>query len=260
MKQLTLFCLLFHAYFYAQAQINYLQNEKGKRFKPNILKANLGALALQAASVQYEMLLPQNFSLCIGARHRPNGGLPYKKYFTNRVKDSPELMHMVNMLQFSSTSITPELRYYFSKKNIAEGFYLGVLYKYDTYQLAYKNANITLANGMPLTVNFLGKYTNSGFGFQAGGQIINKHNFVTDWWLVSGIVNKTKTYLGTTSENFNMTQEELNAFQANYSDIRLHGGYFFKNANVIANNQELAVQNTSIGFGARIGLCLGYKF
>ena len=109
--------------------------------KRKVLKVNLSAAALGAATLQYETVLGKRFSLALGAGYRPKKGIPYFQYVDKYITYGDEKVEYIsfdNVRKEAATigilHVTPEVRFYFGKKQAPIGTYLSVFAKYNSYR------------------------------------------------------------------------------------------------------------------------------
>lgn len=115
---------------------SFAQEERRK-----VLKVNLSAAALGAASVQYEAVFGKRFWLALGAGYRPKSLFPYaknlEKYF-DFADSRIDYISFDNVKKAESKigmfHITPEMRYYFGSKDVPIGTYLSIFAKYNNIQ------------------------------------------------------------------------------------------------------------------------------
>lgn len=115
---------------------SFAQEEKRK-----VLKVNLSAAALSAVTVQYEVVFGKRFSLALGAGYRPKKGIPYVQYFDKYINygdDKVDYISFDNVRKEAATiglfHFTPEIRFYFGKKQAPFGTYLSVFAKYNNFK------------------------------------------------------------------------------------------------------------------------------
>ncbi|MBP6686866.1 MAG: hypothetical protein KA160_03325, partial [Lacibacter sp.] len=103
--------------------------------KMNIVKVNLMALGLKNYSFQYERVLSKHVSVALGVRTMPMNGLPLKSTIIDIVgEDDPQITQTINDLKVGNFAITPEVRFYLSKKGYGRGFYVAPYYRYATFK------------------------------------------------------------------------------------------------------------------------------
>jgi hypothetical protein len=106
-----------------------------------VLKISLSAAAMGAATVQYERVFGKHFSVALGAGYRPKTVIPFikevDKYITF-ADDKVEYISFDNVRKETSKvglfHVTPEIRFYFGKKQAPIGTYLSVFGKYNDYK------------------------------------------------------------------------------------------------------------------------------
>lgn len=108
----ALFGLLVSTQIFAQEKEN-----KSKELN-NIVKINLGSIAVKNIALQYERAVGKKISVAMGVRFQPYGTIPFKSVIEDQV-DEPDVK--VGDMKLGNIAISPEFRYYFGKKGI-EGF------------------------------------------------------------------------------------------------------------------------------------------
>lgn len=102
--------------------------------KKNIIKLNLMALPLKNFSFQYERVLSKHVSLALGVRTMPSSSLPFQSTFIS-IADVTDQQTIDNLAAFktSNFALTPELRFYLSKKGYGRGLYIAPYYRYAKF-------------------------------------------------------------------------------------------------------------------------------
>jgi hypothetical protein len=115
---------------------SFAQEERHK-----VLKVNLSAVALGTATAQYEFFFGKCFSLALGASYRPKKGIPYVQYFDKYITYVDKKVNYINFdnlikeeASIGLFNFTPEIRYYFRKKQGLFGTYLSVFAKYNNFR------------------------------------------------------------------------------------------------------------------------------
>ncbi|MFN3488777.1 MAG: DUF3575 domain-containing protein [Emticicia sp.] len=115
---------------------SFAQEEKRK-----VLKINLSAAALGAATVQYERVLGKRFSLALGAGYRPKSLFPYAKDLEKYVDFADGKIDYISFDNVKKAEskigmyhITPEMRFYFGRKQAPIGTYLSLFAKYNDFK------------------------------------------------------------------------------------------------------------------------------
>jgi Protein of unknown function (DUF3575) len=115
---------------------SFAQEERRK-----VLKINLSAAALGAATVQYERVFGKHFSLALGAGYRPKSVIPFIKEIDKYITiadDKVDYISFDNVRKETSKvglfHVTPEMRFYFGKKQAPLGTYLSFFGKYNDFK------------------------------------------------------------------------------------------------------------------------------
>lgn len=100
---------------------------------PNFVRFNFLALLAGKVSIEYERLLSERIGLGVSLSVKPKSDLTFKSTIIDIVNDQ-ELNTLMNNFKTSSTSITPELRIYFSNRGHARGFYMAPFLQYSNFK------------------------------------------------------------------------------------------------------------------------------
>jgi hypothetical protein len=151
----------------------------------NILKANLTGLLLRNYGAQYERVLSHRVSVGLSFRYMPEGPIPFKSTIINNLEDTDqETIDQINSLRLSSMAITPEVRFYLSKKGWGRGFYLAPFYRYASHEVNNVNVEYEDAVSGPSTIAMTGKMSSNTGGLLIGAQWDIGTNLVLDWWII----------------------------------------------------------------------------
>ncbi len=80
--------------------------------------------------LQYERVTGLNQSFAIGFGISPNEPLPFKSYAVDAAGDNEEAKSAVESMRFTKFTLTPEYRFYISKKGAPKGFYIANFCRY----------------------------------------------------------------------------------------------------------------------------------
>lgn len=115
---------------------SFAQEEKRK-----VLKINLSAAAMGAATVQYEAFFSKHFSFALGAGYRPKSLFPYVKDLEKYIDYADGKIDYISFdnvkkaeVKIGMYHITPEIRFYFGRKQAPIGTYLSVFAKYNNFR------------------------------------------------------------------------------------------------------------------------------
>ena len=158
-----------------------------------ILKINLSAVALGAATVQYEAVFGKRFSFALGAGYRPKRGIPYVQYFDkyfNYVDNKVGYISFDNVRKEAATigliNFTPEFRFYFGKKQALFGTYLSVFAKYNDFRGALPVFIDTDYKGVPVRLELPvdTKLKTATAGIMLGHQFRLGNHFAFDCYVI----------------------------------------------------------------------------
>ncbi|MBC7913903.1 MAG: DUF3575 domain-containing protein [Pyrinomonadaceae bacterium] len=114
------------------ASATVAQSRKDTLATKNLVKINLSSLALRNFSFQYERKVASRLSVALGVRVMPEGNIPFKDRISD-LADDPDITKRLNEFETGNWAITPELRWYISRKGAPRGFYLAPFARYSKY-------------------------------------------------------------------------------------------------------------------------------
>lgn len=221
----------------------------------NMIKVNLTSLPLKQYALQYERVLSRKFSFALGVRVMPESTLPFKNAILNAVGDDPDTRDVLETFQMSNMAITPEFRFYLSKRGYGRGFYLAPFYRYASYKTSQLEFDYDDGGGGTETINMTGKLTSNTGGLLLGAQWPLGKRLILDWWILgphygagNGLFSGVSTQTMTPAE-----QDDLRT-QLEDIDIPLTN----KTVVVTANGASLELDGPWAGI--RAGFSLGIRF
>ncbi len=222
----------------------------------NFVKLNLTGIALKNYSIQYERVLNRKFSAAIAFRTMPMGKLPFHKQIADAVgDDDPETKNTIANAEIGNFAITPEFRFYLSKKGYGRGFYIAPFYRFakfksDKISFTYEN-NV----GQKNTIDLAGDVTANTGGILLGIQGTLGKAVVLDIWLLGPHYGGGNgNFSGTTK--IPMTASEQQDLRQELEDIDLP--LTNKTINVTANGATVKLDGP--WGGIRSGISLGFRF
>ncbi len=222
----------------------------------NFIKVNLTAIALKNYSLQYERTLSRKFSFAVAFRTMPSTTIPFKNQIINAVgTDDPDTKQTIDDLRLSNTAITPEIRFYLSKKGYGRGFYVAPFYRYATFKTNNLVFNYEDSSNNTNTINLNGKLNSNTGGLLFGVQSYLGKRLCLDLWLLgphygSGIGN----FNGVSSTPLSPDQQNDLRQQLEDFDIPLTN----KTVTVTSNSASLKLDGP--WGGIRTGISLGVRF
>ncbi len=100
--------------------------------EPNLIKFNALPLVIGKFTVEYERLLTDRISVGAEVAFRPSNLLPFRSFIEGRIDDD-DVRDIVRNFRSTSFSITPEARFYTSRREAFTGFYVAPYLRYATY-------------------------------------------------------------------------------------------------------------------------------
>lgn len=243
---LSVFSLLFSTAMLAQPSVS----QKG-----NILKLNLTALPLKQYSLQYERVLNRKISLAAGFRLMPSTGLPFKQLILDNAANDPDTRDAIESFRISNIAITPELRFYLSKRGYGRGFYIAPFYRYARYTSNRMRFTYDDGSGGTGTIDLNGKLTTNTGGILLGSQWNLGKVVVLDWWILGPHYGSgTGVFTGVSSQALSPAEQDDLRSQLNDIDIP----FTTTTVNVTANSASLKLDGPWAGI--RAGFSLGVRF
>lgn len=229
--------------------------EKGEQ-KMNMIKFNLMGIALKNYSFQYERVMNKHISLALGVRFMPNGSLPMKDKIIELADiTDPDAVSTFNKLKVSNTAITPEIRFYLSKKGYGRGFYIAPYYRYASFKSDELPFDYTNASNQTNTINMKGDIKTHSGGLMFGAQWFLGKSVTLDWWIVGAHYGSNKgTFVGTTTTK--LSTEEKADLQATLDDLSIPVGTLKS----VVSDYGATINLSGPWAGVRAGLTLGIRF
>ena len=226
---------------------------KGNKPAKNFLKVNLLNIAIRNYSFQYERALSKRFSIALGYRLMPEGGIPLLSTIENAAGIKEEdVKDALRDVKIKNMAITPELRLYVGKKGYGRGFYLAPFYRYAVYETGRLPIKV---DDDKKTINLSGKLTTNTFGLQLGAQWMLSKRISLDWWIIGPQFGTHKSeFTGAQDEEFTESeQQDIDNFFNDFSLPNL-------NLKTKRDNNSITVSTSGPWAGIRAGLCLGVRF
>ncbi len=249
--------------FAAVAQAQSLDKTSGKSEgksektgeKKNIVKVNLMALPLKNFSFQYERVLSKHISLALGVRTMPSSGLPFQSTFVS-IADVTDQQTIDNLAAFktSNFALTPELRFYLSKKGYGRGFYIAPYYRYAKFGSEELPVEYT-SGSTSATIRLKGDIATHNAGLMFGAQWKLGKAVSLDWWILGAHYGQSSgTLTGTPSQA--LTQQEQTDLQSEIESLDIPLTKI--RAEVTANSAKAIFDGPWAGI--RSGLTIGIRF
>ena len=221
----------------------------------NLIKVNLTAILLKNYSFQYERILSRKVSIAIGYRTMPSSILPFQSTIIKLAGDDPDTQEQIRNFKLSNTAITPEIRFYMSKKGYGRGFYFAPFYRHGTYngsnlKFSYSNGLAGIENSIQMS----GKLSGNSYGLMLGAQWALGKHVSLDWWIIG-------PHYGTGNGEFKgiATKPLSNEEQANLKQTLEDLNIPLTKKTVTVNSAGAIVNLDGPFGGVRAGLLLGIR-
>lgn len=223
--------------------------------KKNIIKLNLMALPLKNFSFQYERVLSKHVSLALGVRTMPSSTLPFQSTFIS-IADVTDQQTIDNLTKFKTGNfaLTPEVRFYLSKKGYGRGFYIAPYYRYAKFSSEELPVEYTSGN-TTATIRLKGDVATHNAGLLFGAQWKLGKAVSLDWWILGAHYGQSNgTLTGTPSQA--LTQQEQTDLRSEIESLEIPLTKI--KAEVTANSAKAIFDGPWAGI--RSGLTLGIRF
>ncbi|MBP6335537.1 MAG: DUF3575 domain-containing protein [Bacteroidia bacterium] len=234
------------------------QAQKSMIVGGNVIKFNITAAALSHYSLQYERVTGLNQSFAIGFGISPDESLPFKSAAMDAAGDNEDAKSAIESMKFTKFTITPEYRFYISKKGAPKGFYVATFARYTN--MTTKNTyEYTPSSGKLHFMEVEGSFKGYGAGAMIGLQWLLGSNITLDWWIVGPFIGVMDSqFTGTDADTSDpLTDQDRADLEQDIESIELP--LWELDAEITGNNAVVDVKGPF--YGARfLGLCLGFRF
>lgn len=246
MKKLVFFLLLLPMFAGAQSLIG----------GSNIIRWNLGSLALKNYHFTYERALTRNISLSLSYRTMPKGDVPFRSQLEKAIESSD--INFSNF-QMGNTAWTFEGRFYLGKGKM-KGFYLAPYLRFATFDLSApvkytytSTSGPTAGQTFSKEANFTGKVKSVSPGLMIGWQIQLATKFVLDLQIIGGHYGHSDGDLNFAAA---LSNDEVTALKQNIDKIKADP---FKFTSTV-NNSGAQIRTDGPWAGIRSNIGIGFRF
>lgn len=223
--------------------------------KKNIVKVNLLALPLKNFSFQYERVLTKHLSLALGVRTMPSSALPFQSSFIS-IANITDQQSIDNISKFKTGNfaLTPELRFYLSKRGYGRGFYIAPYYRYAKFISEELPVEYT-SGSATASIRLKGDIATHNAGLLFGAQWKLGKAVSLDWWILGAHYGQSSgTLTGTPSQALTQQEQTDLRSQIESLDIPLTN----IKAEVTTNSAKAIFDGPWAGI--RSGITLGIRF
>ena len=248
--RLLLACLVFNA------SLSFAQNLPSAVVGGNVIKFNLSSLALNNYGIQYERVINPHQSIALGISISPNTGLPFKSTLLDQFGGNEDARNAIESTKFTKFTISPEYRFYMSKKGAPIGFYLTPFARYSHMSID-QDYNFTPSSGRKHTAHLTGKFSGIGGGFMLGTQFALGTKMVLDWWIVGPFIGAMNADFHGTDDMSDMSQADKDNLESDIESVKIP---LWKTDATVGEN-TIDTKFTGPFYGVRtLGFSLGYRF
>lgn len=240
----------------AQTEIATEDSTRKNKKQVNFIKVNLTGIFLKNYSIQYERSLSRKISVALAFRTMPSTTIPFKNQIIKSLETTDQnTKETIEKFRISNFAITPEIRFYLSKKGYGRGFYIAPFYRYASYEtndlvFTYENSA-----SVESTITLSGKLTSNTGGLMFGVQNkLGKRLYLDLWLLGPHYGSATGNFSGVSSKP--LTTDEQTDLRQELNDIDIP----FTNKTVTVTSNGASVKLDGPWAGIRSGILLGFKF
>ncbi|TDQ80242.1 uncharacterized protein DUF3575 [Sphingobacterium yanglingense] len=231
----------------------------------NMVKLNVLPLISGKFAFEYERMIKDRITVGGAVSFRPSKGLPFLSTVRDIV-DNDDLNEFLDGFKSGNFSITPEARFYTSKRGPFRGFYVAPYLKYTNYSLrAPLNYDLELTAGGQTfkesgSIPVKGSLNAYTAGFSIGFNFRLTDNLNLDWRLIGPGYGFAKGSLGgqkkLTADEQEQIRKELDDIKDALSDLPVSVKMKYE---VHGEGVDVKVSNSPWA-GIRSGLSVGYRF
>lgn len=232
----------------------------------NIVKFNVLPLLGGKLAFEYERLLTDRISVGAALSLRPKKGIPFGSTVKDIVDDE-ELNDLIDNFKSSNFSITPEARFYVSKRGPFRGFYVAPYVKYASYNATLPfdfDVDIDDANtdiySRTETIPLNGSIQSFTAGLSLGTHFKLSKNIYLDWRIIGpgygSAKGKVSGKMALDSDEQASLRESLDELKVDLEDLPV--GIKIE-SEVRPDGADINVLRSPWA-GIRTGLSIGYRF
>ncbi|MBD1433893.1 DUF3575 domain-containing protein [Sphingobacterium sp. DN00404] len=248
--------------FVANAQMASSLKKEGQ----NMVKFNILPLLGGKFAFEYERLLTDRISVGAAISLRPKKGIPFGSTVKDIVDDE-ELNDLIDNFKSSNFSITPEARFYVSKRGTFRGFYIAPYLKYASYSATLPfdfDVDIDDANtdiySRTETIPLNGSIQSFTAGLSLGTHFKLSKNIYLDWRIIGPGYGSAK---GNVTGKMELDSEEQASLRESLDELKvdledLPVGIKIE-SEVRADGADINILRSPWA-GIRTGLSIGYRF
>lgn len=184
----------------------------------NIVKLNLPSVALNTYALQYERVINNKQSIALGIAVSPNTDLPFKKRLMDAFGGNADVRNAIQTTRFTKLTITPEYRFYLSKKEAPGGFYIAPFARY-THLNIDQDYRYTPASGIEHVANLRGHFNGIGGGAMIGMQWMLGKRVTLDWWILGPFIGDLDAEFNGTDDMSDLSAQDKANLERDIEDV-----------------------------------------
>ena len=232
----------------------------------NFVRLNFVPLLSGNIALEYERGLNKKIAVGTAISWRPSSGLPYRSVITDIVDDT-DVNVFLDGMKTSSRAITPEVRFYLSRKGYGNGFYVAPYLKLAKFDFAVPYAFDVSLNyqgqeyySRNETIELGGDLSTFSVGLSAGFNFKLAKNIHLDWRIIGPGYGQSRGNLSgrmaLNAEEQDGLRQQLEDLQQSLQELPLP---FDIDYNVSGQGADIKL-NRSPWANIRSGLSLGFSF
>ena len=242
-----------------EGSVNTLHfDTKNVQQKPgfNFIKLNFLGIVLKNYQIQFERVLSRKISVAVAYRTMPSTTLPFKNQILKATGTvDPDTKETIEKLRISNFAITPEIRFYLSKKGYGQGLYIAPFYRYAGFTTNNMVFTFVNSSNTKNTIDLSGKLTSNTGGILLGLQkFIGKYICIDTWLLGPHYGSGKGNFSGVSSMPLSQFEQDNLKQQLENIDIPLTN----KTVSVSANGASVKLDGP--WGGVRVGVSIGVRF
>jgi len=222
----------------------------------HIVKMNVAALVTKTFSFQAERAVGKKISVALAISGMPESKLPFTSTFEDLADANDEdTRKAIRDFRISSISVTPEVRFYLSKKGVFHGFYVAPFGRYAKYSVE-SPIQVTVAQlNQTERIVFNGDVKTFTGGVMIGAQWQLSKLVYLDWWILGPNFGSSSGSLTGVRPLNTLEQAELrNQLDDLLDDVPL------VNPTYVVNDNGANIKVKGQWAGLRAGLAVGFRF
>ena len=226
-----------------------------KEYANNFLKINVASLIFKTYSLEYERVLNKKVSVLLTFKTMPESSLPFKNLLKEQFGEDDFTRNAIENFRLSSFSLSPQVRFYLSKKGYGRGFYIAPFYNYSKFSIKKLPSQFKIDSSVLINIDNSGKFSSNTGGILLGAQWMLSKRLSLDWSIAGPHYGSGKGNLIGISER-DLTIQEQQELKETWENSSISGS--IKSVSVSAKQSVIELDGP--WGGLKVGLSLGLRF